>query len=117
MAERIIAYVDKTVIKITGLKIEGIKPVHLEKLLKEKLGRPARVIGVTSEALQLDVYGLEPEAILADEQGIITAISLAEGITATEVARIDAAEKALEVDIERLAKGPVSACPKERWLP
>ncbi|MDX9872322.1 MAG: hypothetical protein RBT41_07875 [Clostridia bacterium] len=117
MTERIIAYVDKTVVKITGLKIKGMKPVELEKALQEKLGRPARVIGVTSSSLQLDVYGLEPEAILGDEQGIITAISLTEGVTAAEVARIDTAEKALEADVDLLAQGPVSACPKERWLP
>lgn len=115
MAQRIIAYVDKTIVKITGLKIEGIKPIELETILRDKIGRPVRVIGVTSESLQLDVYGLEPEAVLQDEKGIIRAISLAPGLTATEVAQISQAEKARQVDLTVLAQGSVSACPKERW--
>lgn len=116
MNERIIAYVDKTIVKITGLAITGLKPIDLERVLSETIGRPVRVIGVTSDSLELDVYGLEPEAIMRDEKGIIKAISLITGISATEVAQIDRAEKARQVDISVLSQRVENACPKERWL-
>jgi hypothetical protein len=117
MNQRIIAYVDKTIVKITGLQVTGVKPAELEGILREKVGRPVRVIGVTSESLQLDIYGLEPEAIMQDEKGIIKAISLVPGLTATDVARIDQAEKAQQVDLATLAQCPDRSCPKERWQP
>lgn len=115
MTERIIAYVDKTIVKITGLRIKGIKPFEVEKILQERIGRTVRVIGITGDSLQLDIYGLEPEAIRLDEQGIIQAISLIPGLTATEVTQIDRAEKARRVDIIELTEVAESACPKERW--
>jgi hypothetical protein len=116
MSERIIAYVDKTVVKISGLKIEGIKPIEIERVLRERVKRPVRVIGVTSDSLQLDIYGLEPDAIMRDEEGIIKAISLAPGLSGTEVAQIDQAEKAQQVDIATLSERINKACAKERWL-
>ncbi|PKM88833.1 MAG: hypothetical protein CVU87_06545 [Firmicutes bacterium HGW-Firmicutes-12] len=116
MTERIIAYVDKTMVKIIGLKIKGIKPTDIEKVLLEQVERPVRVIGVTSDSLQLDIYGLDPEAILRDEKGIIKAISLVPGLSGTEIAQIDQAEKAQQVDIKTLSEGTDRACPKERWL-
>jgi hypothetical protein len=116
MNEKIIAYLDKTIIKITGLQIKGLKPNVLEELVAKHIGRPVRVIGVTSETLQLDVYGLEPEAIMRDEQGIIKAISLVEGLTASDITQIDRAEKAAAVAVEELAKSIEASCPKERWL-
>ncbi len=116
MSEKIIAYVDKTVVKVTGLKVQGFKPVKLEEVLSSKIGRPVRVIGVTSNSLQMDIYGLEPEAILEDSDGFIKAVSLVPGLTASEVVQIDKAEKAVTVPVEELAKNRSSACPKERWV-
>lgn len=116
MSEKIIAYVDKTVVKLTGLKIQGLKPFKLEEFLSSKIGRPVRVIGVTSDSLQMDIYGLEPEAVLEDKEGFIKAISLVPGITASEVVQIEKAEKAVTVPVEELARNRSSACPKERWI-
>ena len=67
--KRFIAFVDKTVVKITGLSMKGVKPFELEQILQERLKRAVRVIGVSGTDLKLDVYGLAPEEILADENG------------------------------------------------
>lgn len=111
-----VAHVDKTVIKIKGLKIKGIKPFQIEKKLNEIIGRYTRVIGVTGSSIDIDVYGLEPEAIYRNEKGIIKAISTVEGITAFDVMKIDSAEKALEIDIEDVPKGSSDGCARERWI-
>lgn len=116
MADRIVAYIDKTIVKISGIRVQGIKPLDVEKLVAQRIGRPIRVIGVTSDSLEMDVYGLEPEAVLRDDAGIIKAISLAPGLLATDVARIDSAEKAQPVAAEELAGASGAACPRERRL-
>ncbi|MGI6586165.1 MAG: hypothetical protein ACOX3L_09575 [Lutisporaceae bacterium] len=45
--EYIIAYADKTVLKISGLRIKGLNTKKLEQILKEKLYTLVRIIGVT----------------------------------------------------------------------
>jgi sensor domain CHASE-containing protein len=116
MADKIIAYVDKTIVKITGLRIQGVKPNVIEQLVADQIHRPVRVIGVTGDSLQMDVYDLEPDAILRDEAGVIKAISLAPGLTVSDVAQIDSAEKARTVDMQELAGNQTTGCLKERWL-
>lgn len=116
MTDRIVAYIDKTIVKISGIKVQGIKPIEVEKLVSERIGRPIRVIGVTSDSLEMDVYGLEPEAILRDNTGIIKAISMVPGLLAADVARIDSAEKAQPVSAEELTRSGGAACPRERRL-
>lgn len=116
MDDRIIAYVDKTVVKITGIAVHGVKPRDLEAAVVARIGRPARVIGVSSNHIQMDIYGLEPEAVLQDEAGLITAISLVPGLTAKEVAGIAFAEKAREVSAEQLSGKPRMSCAKENWV-
>jgi hypothetical protein len=116
MNEKIIAFVDKTVVKITGLSMKGVKPFELEDILQNRLNRAVRVIGVSGTDLKLDVYGLAPEEILADEKGIISALSLSKGVFATDVAQIAEAERAREVPIEELEKTPNDGCPRERHL-
>lgn len=116
MTDRIVAYIDKTIVKISGIKVQGIKPIEVEKLVSQRIGRPIRVIGVTSDSLEMDVYGLEPEAILQDDAGIIKAISMVPGLLAADVARIDSAEKAQPVSAEELARSTGAACPRERRL-
>lgn len=114
--DKIVAYVGKTIVKITGINVRGIKPVELEQVVSREIGCPVRVIGVSSQAIKMDVYGLEPEAILQNEQGLITAISLVPGLTASDVACIAAAEKAREVSKTELANRPQTVCPKEKWV-
>lgn len=116
MEDKIVAYVDKTIVKITGIRIQGIKPVDLEQAVAQKIGCPVRVIGVSSESIQMDIYGLEPEAVLRDEAGLIRTISLIPGLTATDVAQIATAEKAREISAEELAKRTRTSCPKENWV-
>lgn len=116
METYVIAHVDKTVIKIKGLEIKGMKPFQVEEVLKDIVGRPIRVIGVTGSSIEMDAYGLDPEAVLKNEDGIIKAISTIEGVSATEVAKIDSAKKALEVELDDIPKGEYSGCAKERWI-
>lgn len=113
---RVIVYVDKTIVKITGIEVKGLKPFELEMTLKNLLGRSVRVIGVTAESIEMDVYGLSPESIYKNEEGIIKVISMVEGITAKDVMRIASAEKSVEVSVEELPKGEYYGCSRERWL-
>lgn len=117
MNEVVVAFVDKTIVRITGLQVKGLKPFELEDKLSQYIGRPVRLIGATGDSLQMDVYGLEPEAVLRDARGIIEAISAVPGLTALEVAGIASAKKARAVSAEELAAMPKTACAKERWLP
>lgn len=116
MESGIIAYVDKTVIKISGVKVKGLKPYELEENLRKIVGRPIRVIGVTGESIEMDAYGLEPEAVYKDENGIVKVIAATEGITAKDVIKIDSAKKAIEVSIDDVPRGENDGCAKERWL-
>lgn len=112
----IIAYVDKTVVKIRGLKVTGLKPYELEKRIEEVIDSRVRIIGVTGSTIDMDIYGMDKEAIYENEAGIIEAISITEGITALEVMKIDSAEKIIEVDYENIPTGEYSGCAKERWI-
>ncbi len=112
----IIAYVDKTVVKIGGIKVTGLKPYELEKKIEEVIDKRVRIIGVTGNSIDMDVYGLDEKSIYENEQGIIKAISITEGITASEVIKIDSAEKIVEVDYENIPTGDYDGCIKERWL-
>jgi hypothetical protein len=114
MDQKVIAFVDKTIVRITGLNLRGVKPFEIEQNLEARIGRPVRVIGVSGTDLKLDVYGLAPEEILRDEKGIIHALSLSDGIYATDVAKIEQADKAKLLSIEELENAPSSGCPKER---
>lgn len=115
MDDSVIAYIDKTVVRIKGVNVKGLKPFELEKKLSEFIQRGIRVIGVTGESIEMDVYNVDPEAILKDESGIIKAISTVEGITATELTKIDSAKKIVEVNIDNIPKGQQYGCQKERW--
>ncbi|MFP4380457.1 MAG: hypothetical protein ACLFUS_08140 [Candidatus Sumerlaeia bacterium] len=112
--DTIIAFADKTVLQIEGLRVHGLRPCDLEKTLSEKLQTTVRVIGVTGESIEMDVYDLPPEAILKDEAGLIKAVSASEGIEASDVIRIASAKKAVPVDIHKLPDGP-RGCLGERW--
>ena len=112
----IIAYVDKTVVKIRGLKVTGLKPYELEKRIEDVIDSRVRIIGVTGNSIDMDIYGMDKEAIFENEAGIIEAISITEGITALDVMKIDSAEKILEVDYENIPTGEYSGCAKERWI-
>jgi translation elongation factor EF-1beta len=115
MDNSVIAYIDKTVVRIKGVDVRGLKPFELEKKLSEFIQRGIRVIGVTGESIEMDIYNIDPEAILKDESGIIKAISAVEGITATELTKIDSARKIVEVDVNSIPKGQQYGCQKERW--
>ncbi|MEA4893039.1 MAG: hypothetical protein VB085_10845 [Peptococcaceae bacterium] len=114
-APYVIAYADKTVLKISGVRVKGLDTRSLEELLMKKLNSVVRVIGVTGSSVDMDVYGIDPEKLLKDEQGIIEAVSLSEGITATEVARIAEAKRIVEVDYAELEGKKRTACARERW--
>ncbi|MFA9423212.1 MAG: hypothetical protein ACERLG_06520 [Sedimentibacter sp.] len=113
---KIIVQVDKTVIKITGLKIKGLNIQELEKIIFDKLKSVVRIIGVTGHSIEMDVYGIKEEDILKDESGIIKAISLAEGITLSDLAQVSSVEKIKSVDIHHIPEFNEKGCKGERWL-
>lgn len=113
---QVIVQADKTVIKIHNVRVKGLNTQSLENILIEKLESMVRVIGVTGSSIEMDVYGLDEEAILKDSEGFIKAVSLAEGITASEVTAIAYAKKICQVDFDHIPSRAGHACMKERWL-
>jgi len=63
----------------------------------------------------MDVYGIEEEDILKDERGIIKAVSLAEGITLSDLAQISSVKKIKSFDIDHIPEYN-GGCRGERWL-
>ena len=114
--EYIIAHADKSVMKISGLHVKGLNTKELEKILMEKLDTIVRVIAVTGEGIEMDVYDIEPDQVIKNEKGLIETISLTEGITATEVTKILCSDKIVEVDFDEIPDQPISGCAKERWI-
>ena len=115
MATRVIAYLDKTVVRITGVSVHGLDPRQLETAMGRAVGRQVRVIGVTGDAIDMDVYGLTPEAVLRDSDGIVTAVAAVEGIRAKEVVEIDANDATVRVNVADIPKGQLKSCVRERW--
>lgn len=115
--DRIIAYVDKTVVKIVGLKIDRIDLTEIEKKLINVLGRPVRVIGVSGEGLEFDVYEYPPQQVYKNERSIIEAIAN-EGIEGFEVAKIIKAEQVPEIAFDELVSlmAEDRGCSAEKWL-
>ena len=60
---KIIVQVDKTVVKITGIDVKGLNIQQLEEIIKDKLKSVVRIIGVTGSSLEMDVYGIEEDAV------------------------------------------------------
>ncbi len=112
---QVIVYADKTVIKVSGMDIHGVDTQEVERLLTERFHTVVRVIGVTGSSIDMDVYGIDPEQILRDEQGVIRTISAAEGITPLEVARLAKAERITEADFDHIPEWKDGRCAGERW--
>jgi len=111
----VIVYADKTVIKIKGLDIMGLDTRELEKKLTDRLRSVVRVIGVTGDSIDMDIYGIEPDKILEDEEGIIHVISTSDGISPTEVARLAEAKRIVAVDYDKIPSKEGDYCARERW--
>lgn len=112
--QKIIAFADKTILKISNINIKGLNTKELESALMEKLNTIVRIIGVTGENIAMDIYNLSPEDVLKDAQGIIKAVSLTEGIKAQNVMDLSA-EKAVQVDIDNIDAVKNISCARERW--
>lgn len=116
MDNKIIVQVDKTVVKITGVQVKGVNIQELEALLRDALGSLVRVIGVTGASIEMDVYGLDADAVRRDEAGIIRAIALAEGITPDDLIKMDSVESIKSVDVTAIPEYRPNTCMMERWL-
>lgn len=112
--QKIIAFADKTILKISNVSIKGLDTKELESSLMEKLNTVVRIIGVTGANIEMDIYNLSPEDVLKDAQGIIKAVSLTEGINAENVMELSA-EKAVQVDINNIDMIKNISCARERW--
>lgn len=112
----VIVYADKTVLKISGLKIKGLNTSSIEKIMRDRLNTIVRVIGVTGSEIDMDVYNIDPEQILRDEDGIIRAVATAEGIEVTDVVRLAGAERIHPVDWNCIPDWDGQYCQAERWF-
>lgn len=108
--------VDKTVIKVTGLTVKGLNIQQLESLLQDRLRSMTRVIGVTGDSIEMDVYGVEEADILRDGQGLIRTIAAAEGIRVSDVTQLSQVSKIRSVDIDHIPAYDPQGCRGERWL-
>lgn len=112
---KIIVQVDKTVVKVTGLEVKGLNIQQLEEIIIDKLKSVIRIIGVTGNSIEMDVYGVEEEDILREEDGLIKAIALAEGITTTDLSSLSSVKKIQSVDINSIPEYIEGGCKGERW--
>lgn len=112
----IIAHADKSVMKISGVQVKGLNTVALETVLAEKLKTTVRVIGVTGESIEMDVYDVPPEQVRTNEAGLIESIVLVPGITVSDLTRMSCSEKILDVDFDQIPETPISQCPREKWI-
>lgn len=112
---QILVQVDKTVVKLIGLSVKGLNIQQLEALLQEKLKSLVRIIGVTGNSLEMDIYGLEEADILRDKEGLIKTIATADGITVSDVAKISQVRKIQSIDIHRIPPYVEKGCRGERW--
>ncbi len=114
--EYIIAHADKSVLKISGLHVKGLNTKELEQILMKKLHTTVRVIGVTGDGVEMDVYDIEPENVRKNAQGLIEIASLAEGITVTDIVKLSCSEKIVDVEYSQIPDQPISDCARERWM-
>lgn len=113
---KVLVQVDKTVIKLTGLSVHGLNINELEELLKNKLKSMVRIIGVSGDRIEMDVYGVEEENILRNEQGIIQTVALARGITVSDITKMEHVKKIRTVDVKDIPAYDPTGCKAERWL-
>ncbi|HHZ01846.1 MAG TPA: hypothetical protein GX396_02740 [Tissierellia bacterium] len=113
---KVIVQVDKTVVKITGVEVKGLNIQQLEEILKDKLKSLVRIIGVTGSSIEMDIYGVEEEDILRKEDGLITAIALADGISVSDVTTLSSVKKIQSVNIDSVPEYIENGCRGERWL-
>lgn len=112
---KVIVQVDKTVVKVTGVEVKGLNIQQLEELINNKLKSVIRIIGVTGSSLEMDIYGVEEEDVLKEENGLIKAISLADGITVSDLTKLSSVNKIQSVDINLVPEDIGNGCRGERW--
>lgn len=113
---KIFVQVDKTVVQITGLSVAGLNIQQLETLLQAQLKTMIRIIGVTGDSLEMDVYGLSEADVLRDRAGLIRAISLAEGICVSDVTKLSYVKEICSVDFYHIPPVDPQGCSGERWV-
>jgi hypothetical protein len=116
MDERLVIYIDKTMLSVKGVSIKGLRPKDLEEKIKKIVRRPVRIIGVTGSDLQMDIYGLSAQQVLMDENKIIKAVSLVEGIEAREIITLEAKQEVTKIDASELRADSYKGCARERWM-
>jgi hypothetical protein len=101
-------------LRISGIVVHGLNTEELEKLLTKELKSVARVIGVTGQSIDMDIYGLDEENIMRDEKNLIKAVALADGITLTDLASIACSGKTTAVNAANFPERS-GHCAGERW--
>ncbi|MBD3419013.1 MAG: hypothetical protein GF398_02730 [Chitinivibrionales bacterium] len=116
MSTHIFAYADKTMLRITGLSINGLKPHQLEKKLIEKLHTTVRVIGVSGDSIEMDIYDAAPEAVARNSAGIITTLATTPGVTAADIESMHTSDRIVSVNASDLPGEAHEGCARERWI-
>jgi len=118
MAEIVIVYTDKTMLKITGIRVKGLRAPELEERLQQIFHRPVRLIGVTGNQIEMDIYDLDNEAALNKADGVVQAISFVEGITADNIIEISCSGRSVELNVEEIRRLAASSgqCGRESWI-
>ena len=114
--KKTIVQVDKTIVKVSGLKVKGLNIQQLEGILADKLKSIIRIIGVTGSSIDMDVYGVDEEAILQAEDSLIKAISLADGISISDMSSLSSVKKVQSVDIDNVSDYMKNGCRREGWM-
>ena len=112
----ILVQVDKTVVRITGLSVAGLNIQQLEDLLQAQLQTMTRIIGVTGDSLEMDVYGMSEDAIQRDKDGRLRAVSVADGIRVCDVTQLSHVEEICSVDFFHIPPVDPQGCSAERWI-
>lgn len=115
--DKVIVYVDKTMLSISGIDIKGLNTYEVESLLKENLGQEARIIGVTSTNLQFDIYGASEVSLSEIAGSIVKVISMSEGITCSDIVEISDNDKVVEIEYNEIPHDEkIKGCIGERWI-
>ena len=75
-----------------------------------------RIIGVSGDRIEMDVYGVEEADILRDEAGIIKTVALARGIRVSDVTAMEQVRKIRPVPFDCIPSYSPGDCRAERWL-
>ena len=114
---KVIVYADKNMISISGISVKGLNTTQIEEMLTESIGQNTRIIGVTTENIEMDIYGAADYKLEDIAGKLLKVISLTDEITCSDIVSIASNGKLLEVDYKNIPSAEVGGgCVGERWI-